>query len=482
MGMSMKSLRWVGAAGQVLGVGVGMAVTIRMSRSRWAPWLVMVLFISLNMLLNFEPGNFRAVRANFPLLAFIAYSVYLVKKQNIWIFISGVLAGLGLGMGTEFGIAGVLALVVGLIIDSFISNAPSAKKMGVQTGLLFGGLAAVIIPFFVIYAVHGSLGALFARSTEYAGAFTAGRGNWPFPEYPWISILAPETWNMQTWTFKTWKSPVWITETPLLMYIPPLIYLLAGVELLARLLAGRWNNRATFRAMVLLYGTAAFRAVMGRSDSWHLTYASFAASILFVWELEQAVKLTFRLWRKGPRGSWVLFPTAYVALTILAMTFILKGPISVSVERFKDRSAGWFTERARQKWEREGWVMFNDPRSGGIWLPARRARQLKEITNYIKSNTSSDEPIFLIPDHGIIYFLAARRSVTRFDIAIDAVTTDHRKEVAKTLLEKKPLVLKFRTQHIDFSYDVEHKEEMAVLNKYYRKAGIVGGAQIYLPK
>ena len=167
---------------------------------------------------------------------------------------------------------------------------------------------------------------------------------------------------------------------------------------------------------------------------------------------------------------------------MLFRSFLFKGRVEIFARIYPQRYMGWMPEKVLKNWTGDGWVVFDAPESGGVWLPKGRAKSLGKLTRYIKTHTEPDDPIFIIPAQGILYFLADRPSAYRVDVAFDSITEKHRRELADALLKKKPLIIKFSTGYIDLDYEVEHVEEMKVINEYYRLVDKVQGAEIYIPK
>ncbi len=184
LGMTMRSFRFISAAFQLLAAFIALYVLIKMTKSRWAPWLGIMILLLHNLLHHSKEGHFRGLRGTFPFLALLAFYAFSRKRKWYWTFIAGILAALSLGIGTEFGLAGLAGLTGGIVLDSFSRSSSPFRAIAKQSLLLVGGMAIVIAPFFIIYHAHGSLGSLISNSTEYARAFAGGYGNTPFGPNP----------------------------------------------------------------------------------------------------------------------------------------------------------------------------------------------------------------------------------------------------------------------------------------------------------
>jgi len=465
-GMTIGALRFISAASQLIAAAISLSVVMKITKSRLAPLVGLAAILCFNSIKLSGPGQFFTIRGAFPLTAMLAFG-YQGNNRRTGYFISGVLTAVSLGIAVEFGVAALLGIIGATALEGLAEKQLSPGKLARNIAPFLLGMAVVIIPFLAVYAAHGSLGLFITQYTDYMNAFRAGYLNLPFPPFP--SIGVPSFLK-------------WLTDTKPLMYLPPAIYLLAAVELLARRLAGCWNRQATLRSAVLLFGIVSFRSALGRSDFEHVSYSSFAASVIFIWELECAVSLTARWWRGNRKSAGILFPGAWTAVCCAALAIIIVSPSREVMKRFTTNLAGWHAQAAHEKWAREGWVELDMPGSGGAWVTAEQARAVKNITSYIIARTKPNDPIFIIPAHGAYYLLTHRESASPYDIAQDAATAAQRNRVASELRKKMPLVIVFLKGEIDVPFVLEHAEEVAAISETHRAEGKVEDAFIFIPK
>ena len=114
---------------------------------------------------------FVKLRVGLALLAFIFFFFWLRSDRRSWCVPSGIAAGISVLFSQEFGAAFVFVAAVGF-----------AVRRDRRAALIFAaGLAAVVAPTLLYYAVHGALGPMLRDIAAYPRYVMAGYANLPFP-------------------------------------------------------------------------------------------------------------------------------------------------------------------------------------------------------------------------------------------------------------------------------------------------------------
>jgi|GEM_PF-2205801 len=464
-GMTIASFRWAATSAQFLASVIVLLVAMMIVKNRWYLWVCVFILVLFNLPFLRGHGGFFSIRPAFPMTVLLCLGLRRFPKTSY--FLAGFMAALSLGMAVEFGAAIVLTLPAALIGDLWAVGRLNLIEIRRRAILMAVGMAPVIVPFILAYWMRGAFGDIIGHLFQYMRIFNAGYGNLPFPKFPWMFITNP---------FSLFRG------VNIQMYLPPLIYLVTAVELAARGVAGRWNAKAAIRGSLLVYGILSFRSVLGRSDIYHLNYASLPAAILFTWILEQAVSLTIHQLKSVKLRYSIFFPASWTLLIIVTLLYLSIPRFAVEIGRMKAVFPGWREKSAVLKWAEDGNAILNLQRAGGIWAPREQVAEITEITNFLLQNTSPDTRLFIMANSGVYYFLADRQSPIWFDFGGDAVTKELRNEARDMLLKIRPPVLLFTNDYIDFPISVEHREEFETLKQNYRIEKRFPHAFFLLPK
>jgi hypothetical protein len=349
---------------------------------------------------------FVKLRVGLPLLAFIFLFFWLRSGRRSWCIPSGIAAGISVLFSQEFGAAFVFAAAVGF-----------AVRRDRRAALVFAaGLAAVVAPTLLYYAVHGALGPMLHDIATYPRYMMAGYANLPYP------LLLPAL-------------PLDISELGsresvilLLSYAVPAVCV-AGLVLSVGISRIDWRRPlASLREtaahlerdpvrlavfLMALFGLVSFRSALGRSDLAHLQVAMpGAVAVLCV-----GVDRTLNLWRAG-RG---LRPLAVWRTALLAAFILLGGfvppsePVANAVQ----------SVRAASKLARFG----HHPRG---------SRRVLRVVSWVQLNTAPGEPVLFLPNDAAYYYLADRPNPIRFVLGHQIVGDDHRREVLSDLRSRPP--------------------------------------------
>jgi hypothetical protein len=349
---------------------------------------------------------FVKLRVGLALLAFIFFFFWLRSDRRSWCIPSGIAAGISVLFSQEFGAAFVFAAAVGF-----------AVRRDHRAALIFAaGLAAVVAPTLLYYAVHGALGPMLRDIATYPRYVMAGYANLPFP-----LLLASLPLDLSE--FGSRKS-----VTLRLSYAVPAVCV-AGLVLSVGISRIDWHRPlASLREtaarlgrdprrlgvfLMALFGLISFRSALGRSDLSHLQVAMTGAVVV----LCVGVDRTLDLWRAG-RG---LRPLA-VSRTALLVAFVLLGGFVQTSEPMTDavRSVRVATKLVR------------------FGHQARGSRRVLRVVRWVQLNTAPGEPVLFLPNDAAYYYLADRPNPIRFVLGSQIVGDDHRREVLSDLRSHPP--------------------------------------------
>jgi len=349
---------------------------------------------------------FVKLRVGLALLAFLFFFLWLQSGRRSWCVPCGIAAGISVLFSQEYGAAFLLAAAVGF-----------AVRRDLRAALIFAaGLAAVVVPTLLYYAVHAALGPMLHDIATYPRYVMAGYANLPFP------LLLPSL-PLDLSELGSRKSAILR-----LSYAVPAVCV-AGLVLSVGISRIEWRRPlASLREtatrlerdparlavfLMALFGLLSFRSALGRSDLSHLQVAMpGAVAVLCV-----GVDRTLTLWRAG-RG---LRPLA-VSRTALLAAFLLLGGFVQTSEPVTDAVQ---SIRVATKLVRFG----HHPRAN---------RRVLRVLRWVQLNTAPGEPVLFLPNDAAYYYLADRPNPIRFVLGHQIVGDDHRREVLSDLRSRPP--------------------------------------------
>ena len=362
---------------------------------------------------------------------------------------AGVLAGASLLYSQEFGAAAVACAALALCVR------PARAALAAYAA----GAVAVVAPLALLYARAGALGPMLDDLVGYPAMLVAGFGNLPFPplrpSLPWPLALDPP----DTRLLRTFYAIPAIAVIALGVVLPrlrpdprhPVRWLRA---LLADLAASPGRLEL---AIVALFGLAAFRTALGRSDQMHL-YAVAAPSILLV--VVGLDRLLDR-WRSQPGA---------VALQLgLGALLLVAGGIATgtgAAGAFHLRNAGDTVAR----------LVRGEPEARGHGAVLR-------VLDWLAAHSRPEDRLYFLPNDAALYYLTDRRPPTRFVVSHQMVTDAHRDEALADLRAAPPryVVWNDATLRLDEIGDeiVLGPALWAWLHERYRPVERVGGMRIW---
>ena len=222
--------------------------------------------------------------------------------------------------------------------------------------------------------------------------------------------------------------------------------------------------------LLTIFSLVYFRTALGRSDYGHWIDGS---TLLWVIVLIPFDRLIFNREKKLP-------------LRILAFGSLLV--FLIGVNSVHDPINGHLGSVSKRISKRDSVPMAVDlARIGGIAIPKMQKRTIHEVLRFIDEHSDSGDYIYDFSNQGAYYFLADRRSPTRYFQVAYAVTNAMQQEVVLELKRKQAKVVVFSTGTFFDAIDgvpskKRHKIIYDYLQEHYRFAAKFEETTVLLPK
>ncbi|MBW2314127.1 MAG: hypothetical protein JRH10_08045 [Deltaproteobacteria bacterium] len=364
-------------------------------------------------------------------------------------FAAGLLAGAALLYSQEFGAA---AVVCAAVLFAVRTSIPAIAAYA-------GAATLAVAPMLLYYAHADALGPMLADLVGYPSLLMAGFGNLPFP-----SLTASLPWAL---------APGGV-ETRLLRefyFLPAILVVALGVTLprvaphprspfiwFARLRAD-WaaDPRRLELALIALFGLAAYRSALGRSDQMHL-YAVAAPSILLLTAgVDHLLGLARR--RPGAVALQLALGAALVWFGGLATGTTGAGAFHLTnaVQTAETLARGEVTHRG----------------DGSV----------NRVVAWLGANSEADDTFYFMPNDAALYYLTGRISPTRFVVSHQMVTDAHRAEALADLQATPPRYVVWNDAGLRLD-DIGDEAILgptfwAWLHTNYRSTARVGGMDVW---
>jgi hypothetical protein len=341
-------------------------------------------------------GTTAAVRA----LRAEAVDRSTMKHLGAW----GACTGLATLWAQEFGVCTLFALAVAPAADLILARQFSTKRVRVAAlsiATLLAGCIAVLGAYVGIYALFGRAGLFLRTVVAQSSAFASGSyGAFPFP----ATEASFDTWaNLNAGAPHLGRS---------FEYVAPVgVYLVAFAALSARAIGSKWRERDTVTLAVTLFGVAAFRFALGRSDVLHLWTITLPAVALAPRLLVEACSTSL-----GAHASVRIAVTA-AAFGLALASLGLTGVDVALAPRLRQAMAGEERPSSGPPYA------YPFPRAGDVKIQP----EYVALVQAIREKTAPGDKIFQhigYMDGGEVYFLADRSNPTRYDLLAEFLTTD----------------------------------------------------------
>ncbi|MGO8995354.1 MAG: hypothetical protein ACLQVI_18720 [Polyangiaceae bacterium] len=372
----------------------------------------------------------------------------------------GVAAAIATLWAQEFGICAIAVLfVVPAVHFLFVRGrrVDRARLAGTAIALYAVGIAGALGLYVGVYALYGRAGLFLHTVLAQSAAFASGSYGaiqFPVTESSFLSLkgMMAGARNRES------------TQGFALEYvIPPAIYALTLVALAARAVGRRWRERDTLTFGVLLFGIAAFRFALGRTDYNHMTASDFPAVILLVRLAVEAASAVYvsraqtLALRSAAIGGCLLLAIGSLRLT--GVPLALRPRLAGILAGFERPSSG------------KPYSYPTIPRAGDVLIQP----EYVALVSAIQANTSPSDKIFQrigYMDGGEVYFLADRANPTSFDVLAEFLTTERQHTAFLQVVADPPKLA------IGEDSGMVGPELNQYLKEHYHLIGTIGGFKV----
>jgi hypothetical protein len=390
------------------GVIIGFFFRISRTRMMFVIGSLGYLFIFYPLLIHFPNGSFLRVGLGFLPLLF-SY-IYRETERRAFLALAGAVAGQSLLFSQEVGLCSTIAVCIFLAAECLAERRMADLVREVM--LMLGALMVSLLPMLGYFWFRGALGSFIKMLLEYPHLVQLGYANISFPSLS--SFLA---------------TPL---DPGLLMhYWLLLIYAALLTLLIPSVFLKRTDRGLHMQLAILVFGLILFRSALGRSDEYHVYYASQPAFILCFLAIDRALA-TLR-----SRSMPLIKIACFVLVIVIATTLTVLGGhsvvISATVKQLKENSL-----ESRWRAKQNGVSIPRLERAGGIFFEGDLAASILKIGNFLEVNTRPGEYVYFYPNEAAYYFLFNRNNPTRYAISYFAATSRHRRELVADLERHKP--------------------------------------------
>jgi hypothetical protein len=387
------------------------------------------------------------------------------------LFAAGACSGLAFFHSVDVGLFAGAACGAFLAVHAFASPPGAGWRRFGALARFGAGAGAATTPFLAYFAARGVLGD-FADNIAVQVAYQADLWGRPFP--PLAAQLEP------------WRGLGPFTSSRVFAaYLPPILYVGCAGSVAYRATRPHFWRAPTGPILLLitLAAVAWFRTVLGRFDPFHL-----AAGTPFLWIVVLLfTEHVFASLRHLMTGAKHRVSTAVAAAAGLALVAAGSWAIdrSYSVAQSVQRRAGRVA--AGQNFALT--LATPGDRLGGIVQPESMVTELRSVVRRIRSLTGDDDFIFDLTNQGALYFLADRKSPSRYQQIVYAATRALEREVIADLERTKPALVIYSASGPIASYHanidgvasrVRNPEIFAYVERNYRHGEDVAGTALYL--
>ena len=380
-------------------------------------WL-RIVFI-LVCLLHLTIGQYVSLR---PLCAELTLALFffcLVQpKKKIWIFLTGIMQGASILMGTEYGISLFITILGAFILFAIFNKKACAKNLAIFFLL---GLLTSLAPFTLYMIYHGVLFNFildyYLVTTSFLSHDPPGRSDF-FPPFPSISLSNFSDSIIQA-----------IFSIAFIQYLPIITYGLGGVFFLLR-----FSSKQS--PVYFKYFLLSFFGVLIFYRSWTMpNYSVYglvpAITLGFLFLEKLWIRATYHYNNYDVKTGYKLkdFLGYCLCSIILSFTFIWFSLTS--------RNKALFTFNSGKPMGTE--MIYYD--KVGFNISRKAYDQYKAINKYITDNVKLEEYILSFPWGYYSQFTGRTSALTSWDVAYGVVSERQTKIALNELEERKPKLL-----------------------------------------
>lgn len=349
----------------------------------------------------------------------------MLYKFHLSPLLAGVLITLNMFYSLEMGLYSLATGFMFLLAASMSFEGNLREKFSPLLSYIAGSFVA-FLPFALYFAIHGAIDDMFGNFLIQCRYHIP---TWGLKFRPLLPELAKIV------SLETLKA--FILGENFEWYFPVFVYLITLVHLMYQIFQRKfWDNRNNIVLMLLVIGGIVFfRTPLGRSDTWHLYGTSFAW-LICVFAVKGLLAMAWNELRGEPNEIPI---AAWRILLVLILVWYVNSiytPINTIKESFT-------TLTGYQNIEHDVEPPLRGV--GGIKIPADQASQIKQVVEYIQSNTAPDETIFDFSSQGSYYFFADRPMASRYHQICYAATEEMQEEVIRDLEKHKTKLIIYTT-------------------------------------
>lgn len=424
----------------------------------------------------FWSSRWGGMRAGVGFLALIVIIVYLKRKKRHWLGFGGVLTGICFLFSQDIGICVFLSSLACLAVSNFFHSSLGIRDYFKEALIYVIGFIISTLPFF-IYAL--SVGALlpYLKTCFIDVPFK-------FPKffvtrYPFLPF--PKTLAMAAW------HSYFVSRT-FYFYGSIFIYCLGAIYLVVKVIKKKLTTSDLCMLLVFSFGVVLLKLATRQlyGGQFNMAAPPILITLIFLMEkifiraktiFKQITQLRMvgthfdknQIGRNDlcPCGSGKKFKNCCLnkrgiknilglemLLIILAfatffyffnLTSMPYKQIANMIKTYRKGEAIRFFEHdsmtplEQQYAEKTAdWGKLNMDRAQGVLVPKNQAEVFNDVVDYIRKNTSANEPIFVFSHNAQYHFLADRIGVTRFYSAIYAsMDPEYQQEIISDLEKNK---------------------------------------------
>lgn len=412
---------------QVLGTIITYLTLSLLVKNSWIRIGIFLLILSYGSNLVRNNMEIRIAAGILPLT--LVYLGNLKKSFHILLF-GGFFSGLSLFVSLEIGIATFVSLMPFLITKTLSTK----EKIYILTGF-FTSIALVIISL----AIQGALNNFIQYMLFYSKAFSEGYLN--------TSLQRPETLTLLQW----YKVNQFISSSGFLWEIVKITLGISLFYIAVLLYKKRLTPIVTFFMSLVLFTLVLSRSALGRSDGYHIAFVWVPTLILLGFLLTK----TFPLYRN------------FSLATILVLTLLIaRDPIQTGLIQQQ------FIKLQTYGNPSGNYPSYTNPRSKILTGVEVNTKKMDEMLDYIQTETTPQDTLFVFPLAPEIYFLTGRKNTTQFDTPTAFFTESYQRQIVNQLKNKPPKIVIYNK---DFSLSGLTANSLPLLNDYIQTNFSLGG-------
>src|SRR3989338_4951314 len=392
------------------------------------------IIINLLIFLSFYAPVFPApngsiLRISLALFGVVPLARYIKTKKSFYAGLSGIFLSASLFFSHETAICLAISFFFMLIAAKFIQEHGKAR-IGTKFFSNFTlGFSIIALPVILFLLYEGTFSYYLEASISYPKYVTLGFGGIPFPN------LFIEFKNIiKHFSYNGFKNFLFTYAA----YWPIILYLGVTLHIIISIILKNFNYKKLIASGILIYGIILFKGALGRSGIDRNYLLLPPAIILSIFYAEKLLIKIYEVYKNRLRNKLGL-----IALYFTILIFIGEGLLSYAIWPAHWCIEYFFISNINKVYNLNlnainDMVVLKIPRSGNIRLPRTQAERIKAVVEYVKSNLTGKDCIFVFPNDATYYFLLDRPMPARFGVLHDAATIGLKEEVVKYLKENTP--------------------------------------------